>query len=215
MYDIILFDLDGTLTDSGDGIVNSVEYALKKYGIEETDRAKLFKFVGPPLAESFMKYYNFSEKDAREAVDVYREYYVPKGMYENTVYDGIPELLKRLKESGKTVVLATSKPEQLAVKVLEYFDLAKYFDCFSGATMDEKIVEKPEIIQNALKQLKVTDPSKCVMVGDRMHDIIGAKANQMDSIGVLFGFGSEEELKTNGATYFAKNADDIFEIVMK
>jgi len=212
MYQVILFDLDGTLTDSGEGIANSVDYALKRYGITETDRSKLFLFVGPPLTESFRKYYHFSEEDAKEAVNVYREYYIPKGIYENSVYEGIPKLLQRLKKEGKKIAVATSKPEELAKKVLDHFQITQYFDCISGATMDEKKVEKPEIIKTVLEELKIQDKSCCVMVGDRLHDIIGAKENGIDSIGVLYGFGSKEELESYGATYIVKTPEEIFEI---
>ena len=137
MYDFILFDLDGTLTDPGVGITNSVAYALRKWGIEVEDRKELYTFIGPPLSASFAKYYGFSEEDSLKCVDYYREYFGDIGIFENEVYDGIHDLLTHLKETGKTLVLATSKPEQYAKRILEHFDLAKYFDYVSGASMDE------------------------------------------------------------------------------
>jgi len=138
MMDPILFDLDGTLTDPGIGITNSVMYALKTYGIRESDREKLYPFIGPPLKDSFQKYYGFSPEQSMEATFRFQEYFSRKGLYENRVYEGIPELLEGLFARGRTLILATSKPEKFALQVLEYFELNKYFSCVCGATMDEK-----------------------------------------------------------------------------
>ena len=137
MYNYILFDLDGTLTDPGRGITNSVAYALEKFGVSVSDKKELYKFIGPPLTDSFEKYYGFSEEDALIAVEYYREYFKPKGIYENEIYSGVPELLKSLKESGKTVILATSKPEIFAIEILKYFGIDEYFDFVAGATLDK------------------------------------------------------------------------------
>lgn len=214
MYNYILFDLDGTLTDPGIGITNSVMYALKKFGIEEKDRVFLYKFIGPPLLESFDKYYGLSPEECQQALVYYREYFRPKGLYENEVYDGIKELLEELKEKGKTLLLATSKPEEFAIEILKHFDLYQYFDFVAGATMDEKRVKKADVIAYALENCGISDLSMAIMVGDREHDVIGAKAIGMDSIGVLYGYGDYEEHKNAGATYIAEKPEDILQIIM-
>lgn len=213
MTENILFDLDGTLTDPGIGITNSVMHALKKHGIEVSDRRELYPFIGPPLKDSFMKYYGFSEEDAVKAIDEYREYFRPHGIFENEVYPGIPELLKALKEAGKRLILATSKPDEFSVKIMKHFGLYDYFDFFSCASMNEKKVTKPEIIQYALDELKITDLNTCVMVGDREHDILGAKAVGIRSIGVLYGYGTREELELAGADDIAETVEDILKII--
>lgn len=213
MYDVILFDLDGTLTDSGLGITNSVAYSLKKYGIEVADRAELYKFIGPPLKESFEKYYGFSAEELKKAVEYYREYYTDKGMFENSVYEGIEELLKEIRKAGKMAVVATSKPEIFARKILEHFGLAKYFSYIVGANMDETRTKKDEVISYVLESCDIPDKSKVLMIGDREHDILGAKRNGLDSLGVLFGFGNREELKKAGADYIAETVKDIYPVI--
>lgn len=209
MYDIVLFDLDGTLTDPGEGITNSVAYALNKFDISVTNKAELYKFIGPPLVDSFMKYYGFSKEDALLAVDYYREYFGKTGIFENRIYDDIPELLAEIKKSGRKIALATSKPEVYAKKILEHFNLSGYFDFIGGATMDETRSKKADVIDYSLKQLGVTDKSKVVMVGDRHHDISGAGQNNINSIGVLFGYGTREELVSAGATHIANQEKEI------
>lgn len=213
MYDVILFDLDGTLTDSGLGITNSVAYALKKYGIEVTDRTELYKFIGPPLRESFEKYYGFSEKEAEKAVEYYREYYVDKGIFENTVYFGIEDLLKEIRDSGKRAIVATSKPQVFAKRILEHFGLADYFEQIAGASLDETRTKKDEVIAYVLETCGISDRSRVLMVGDREHDILGAKKNGIDSLGVLFGYGGYAELKEAGASYIAETVKDIYPVV--
>ena len=212
-YDVILFDLDGTLTDPGIGITNSVMHALKKYGIEVEDRASLYKFIGPPLIDSFEKYFGFSHEEAVKSVDYYREYYKDKGIYENLVYDGIENLLVSLYEKGKKIILATSKPEPFAKEILRHFGLDKYFLFAAGSTMDETRTNKAEVIEYALSECGITDKTSVVMVGDREHDIIGANKNGIDSIGVLFGYGSREELETAGATYIAETVGEILNYI--
>ena len=209
MYDIILFDLDGTLTDPGIGITNSVAHALAHWNIEVADRAELYKFIGPPLSDSFMRYYGFSEEDAIHAIAVYREYFSVKGLYENEVYPGIPELLESLKAQGKTVVLATSKPEKFAVEILRHFGLYDYFDIIAGASMDESRNKKADVIAYAISQMKNPDLSRMIMIGDREHDILGAKQIGIDSIGVLYGYGDRAEHEKAGATYIAEKVKDI------
>ena len=213
MYDIILFDLDGTLTDPGIGITNSVAHALAHWNIEVSDRAELYKFIGPPLSDSFMHYYGFSEEDAIHAIAVYREYFSVKGLYENEVYPGIPELLKSLKAQGKTVVLATSKPEKFAVEILRHFGLYDYFDIIAGASMDESRNKKADVIAYAISQMNAPDLSHVIMIGDREHDILGAKQMGIDSIGVLYGYGDRPEHEKAGATYIAEKVEDILPLL--
>ncbi len=213
MYRYILFDLDGTLTDPGLGITNSVMHALKKFGINVTDRASLYKFIGPPLKESFEMFYGFTPEQCELAVTYYREYFKDTGIFENSVYDGIPELLKKLNDSGKTLITATSKPEEFAVRILKHFGLFGHFHYVAGATMDDRRNRKADIIKYALEQCGVASLSEAVMVGDRKHDILGAKENGLDSIGVLYGYGNIAELQAAGATFIAAEPPDILHLV--
>ena len=163
-YEYFFFDLDGTLTDPGLGITNSVMHALKKYGIEVTDRAELYPFIGPPLIDSFMKYYGFSHEEAVKSVAYYREYFRDRGIFENTMYDGIPEVLGTLKAMGKKIVLCTSKPDEFAVSILDYFDLYLYFDFIAAATMNEERTRKVEVINYAIEELGIRDKSSVLMI---------------------------------------------------
>ncbi len=208
-YQTILFDLDGTLTDPGVGITNSVAYALGKYKIAVPERAALYKFIGPPLIDSFERYYGFSRERAMEAVNFYREYFSETGIFENQVYDGIGELLKDLRAAGKRLVVATSKPEQFAVRILEHFALADYFDYIAGANMDESRTKKAEVITYALKVCGITDRRPVLMVGDREHDVLGAKEAGVASLGVLYGYGDREELERAGADIIAERVADL------
>jgi len=205
----IFFDLDGTLTDPSEGITNSVIYALERFGIKAPPREELYKFIGPPLVESFKKYYAMSEKEAQRALSVYREYFSVKGLYENAVYPGIKELLQDLQESGFKLVLASSKPEVYVKRILEHFDLDKYFYFIGGSDLEEKRVEKPKVIDYCLESISRPATEKCIMVGDRMHDILGAKAHQMSSVGVLYGFGSIDELKDAGADTICRSPEEL------
>ncbi len=208
-YSLILFDLDGTLTDPAEGITNSVAYALNKFGIEVADKTQLYKFIGPPLADSFMEYYGFSEEQAQEAIACYRQYFTEKGMFENIVYEGIEELLKSLKSRGKRLCVATSKPEPFAKAILEHFNLAQYFECIAGATLDQSRVKKADVIAYALEKCGITDCSTAVMVGDREHDVFGATVHFIDCIGVLYGYGNRAELESAGALYIAAKPEGI------
>lgn len=212
MYKTVLFDLDGTLTDPGLGITNSVAYALKKYGIEVEEREKLYSFIGPPLNDSFKKCYGFSDEKAMEAIMYYREYFSDKGIFENEVYDGIKELLRRVKESGRKIVLATSKPEEFALRILEHFELTEFFDVVAGASMDEKRNKKGDVIKYALEKGCLT-PEDAVMIGDREHDVLGAQENGIDTIGVLYGYGSRDELEKVRAMHIAETVNDIFDLL--
>lgn len=209
----ILFDLDGTLTDSGEGIINSVIYALKHYGIQAENRKSLESFIGPPLVESFMNEYGFDREQAMEAVGWYREYFSAKGLLENQVYPGVETMLETLREKGYVLMVATSKPEEFTHRILEHFDLARYFSFVGGATMDEGRSKKGDVIRYVLDQNGLTDVSQVVMVGDRKEDILGAKENQIASIGVLYGYGSRQELKEAGADRIAETVEAIIEQV--
>lgn len=213
MYKYILFDLDGTLTDPGEGITNSAAYALEKKGITVGDRSILYSFIGPPLSESFAKYYGFSYSEALECVELYREYFADRGIFENMVYDGVPQMLEALKKQGKILILATSKPEIFAKRILDRFDLAKYFDFVAGATMDESRNKKGDVIRYALELGQVENTSEAIMIGDRKHDILGAKENGLASVGVLYGYGDRAEHEAAGADHIAQAVEDILAFV--
>ena len=199
-----LFDLDGTLTESGPGITRSVAYSLRKFGISEPDQKKLDRFVGPPLIDSYMRYYGFSYDQAKQAVVYYREYYETKGLFENRVYDGVEDMLRALRDGGVQCVVATSKPEQFAVQILEHFGLDGYFSCVAGASMDESRTDKGEVIAYALEKAGIERKEQTIMVGDREHDVLGAKRNGLPTVGVLYGYGSREELTSAGAVFLAE-----------
>ena len=215
---VILFDLDGTLTDPGVGITNSVMYALEKYGIIVSDRSELYKFIGPPLMHSFENYYGFDKNEAERAVALYREYFRDRGIFENQVYDGIKHLLGTLKAQGKVVGLATSKPEVYAKQILEHFELDGDFDFISGSMMSGERTDKGEVIAWAVqllgeKQKQKYTAEEMVMIGDREHDVIGARKNQITSIGVLYGYGSREELTEAGADAVVSSVGELAEML--
>ena len=211
MNHTIFFDLDGTLTDSAPGIIHSVQYALKKYGIEAEEN-DLRSFIGPPLVHSFQERFGFDHDKALEAVTFYREYFTAGGMFENSVYQGVEEMLQKLKEDGLVLAVATSKPELFSKQILEHFALTRYFDFIGGAAMDESRATKVEVLSYALQELEV-DPAKAVMIGDRENDIEAASLLGTESIGVLYGYGSKEELSNAGAKYFADTPMDICRII--
>ena len=204
-----LFDLDGTLTDPAIGITNSVMHALEKYDIHVEDRSELYPFIGPPLDYSFKTFYGFSDEQAVQAIKYYREYFSVTGLFENSVYDGIPEMLEKLKEKGVKIALATSKPYEFSIKILKHFDLYKYFDFFGAATMDGRISKKEDVISTLLNEMGAQNKDEILMVGDRYHDIEGAKANDLKSAGVLWGYGSKEELQNAGAEYILSEPSEI------
>ncbi len=211
-YEFILFDLDGTLTDPGIGITNSVSYALSKFGIKVENRQELYRFIGPPLVDSFEKYYGFSEEEAKKALGYYREYFRAGGMFENTVYDGVVETLNELNKEGKKLIVATSKPEEFAEQILEHFDLKKYFHGVAGASMDEKRNKKEDVIAYAIDRFGI-ETEKAVMIGDREYDILGGKAFDMYSVGVLFGYGTKEELESAGADILVSEFSELLNII--
>ncbi|MBO7582168.1 MAG: HAD family hydrolase [Treponema sp.] len=215
MFTHIFFDLDGTLTDPAQGITNSFIHALKYFGLEIPSYEELCKLIGPPLPYSFESTFGFDHDKAMEAVAKYREYFSTKGLYENKVYDGIPELLQSLKEKGRHLVVATSKPEEYSIKIIEHFNLSKYFDYVCGSNMDESRSKKEEVIAYALQRcgLVESDKPRVLMIGDRLHDIEGAKKNGLKSCGVLFGYGSRQELEDAGADYIVKDVIDLHKVI--
>ncbi len=213
MINYVFFDLDGTLTDPKEGITNSVAYSLEYFGIHTEDNDNLCKFIGPPLKHSYMTFYNFDSDKADIAVKKYREYFAPKGLYENKVYKDIPQLLQKLKYKGFKLAVATSKPYVYAVEILNHFDLHKYFDFVSGSELDGRRTNKADVIKYALDNLNIS-ADNAIMIGDREHDIIGAAKNGVKSIGVLYGYGSREEFEKSGTVHIAENVKDIWNIIM-
>lgn len=214
-FDTILFDLDGTLTDPALGITSSVAYALDANNIPYESLEALNEFIGPPLREQFMKYCNVDEKTGEEYVIKYREFYATKGIYMNKVYDGIENMLESLKNAGKKLIVATSKPEKFAKMILEHFEIDKYFDFCAGANLDNTRTDKSEVINYALESAKVDrNASKIIMVGDRMHDVIGAKKIGLSCIGVTFGYGSRKELENAGAKYIVDTVEQLENLLM-
>lgn len=212
MFDYLFFDLDGTLTDPAQGITNSFIHALKYFGIEIPSYETLCTFIGPPLPETFKTQFGFDEQKVAEGVIKYREYFATKGLLENSVYPGIPELLAGLKAAGKKLVVATSKPEEYSVRIIEHFGLAQYFENVCGSLMDESRSKKDEVIAYAIERNHISDKSKILMIGDRKHDILGAKKIGLKSCGVLFGYGSREELEEAGAEFISENVSRLDKI---
>ncbi len=211
-YKYILFDLDGTLDDPFEGITKSVEHAMKKFGVA-CDREALGCFIGPPLTESFMKYFGLSEERAKQAVDYYREYYRPTGIFEVTIYDGIKELLKKLKGEGCELILAPSKPISFADMILERYGLKQYFAATFGSELDGTRVKKAEVIAYAHEQYPF-DKSQAIMVGDRRHDVEGAHECGIPCIGVTFGYGDRAEHESCGADFIADSVCEVEQILI-
>lgn len=208
MKQYLLFDLDGTLTDPMVGITSSVQYALEKFGIHVRYLKELIPFIGPPLAESFQKFYGFSKEDAEKAIQYYREYYAPKGIFENEVYEGIPEMLAHLTEAGFTFLVATSKPTVFARKVLKHFGMEDYFSFVGGSELDGSRTKKAEVISYILKTCGI-EAKEAIMIGDRRHDIEGGKACGLESVGVLYGYGTEQELTEAGADHIIRTVAEL------
>lgn len=209
-WDVILFDLDGTLTDPKEGITKCVAHALRHFGIETEDLDSLTTFIGPPLIDSFMEFYGFSREQAEEAIVVYRKRYTEVGWSENVPYPGIHALCAKLKAAGKKLLVATSKPEGPAVRIMEHFGLAQYFDLIGGAPLDNsERGRKAAVIRDTLERAGVADLSRCVMVGDRLHDIDGAHEVGIPVIGVLYGYGDRAEHEAHGADDIAENLSEL------
>ena len=208
----ILFDLDGTLTDSGEGIMNCAKLALNHYGIEVPDEQALRVFVGPPLAETFLKF-GVPAEEIDHAIEIYRSRYIPIGKYENRPYPGIRELLEKLKADGHRLYVATSKPETTSVDILEHFDLAKYFDIIAGASFDHARHSKALVIAYLLEQTG-TD-LEAIMVGDTAFDVIGAKSHGIPTIGVSWGYGETQDMVNAGAIGIARSMEELYQLITK
>ena len=213
-YENIIFDLDGTLTDSGPGIRHAVRHALKRFGIEEDDEAKLNRFIGPVLYDSFQKFYGIDAETAKNGEEYFREYYRDKGIFENSLYDGITEMLEALKTGGAKLFIATSKPDFMALRVIEHFDIAKYFDCVCGAKPDMSISSKKDVISLLKNACPHITAQNSVMVGDREHDVSGAAHHGIPCIGVLWGYGSETELAQGGAKHLVSTPFELSELIL-
>ena len=206
MNKTILFDLDGTLTDSGEGIINCTILALEHFGLPIPSREEMRVFVGPPLHESFINH-GVPADQADEAIRIYRSRYIPIGKFENTPYPGIRELLEALKAAGHKLFVATSKPEKMSIEILEHFDLAKYFDQICGATMDTSRSSKEAVIEYLLHRNGRAD--NMIMVGDTKFDVLGAKLHGIPTIGVSWGYGKVEDLRDAGAVAIANTAEEL------
>lgn len=214
-YQYILFDLDGTLTDPEEGIINCVVYALEAVGIHVEDRKSLQRFIGPPLVNSFQEFYGMSLEEARASTAKYRERYAKMGMFENKAYPGIIEVLERLKKSGKTLAVATSKPEVFAVPIAEKYGFAPYLTNICGSELDGSRDEKWDVIEEVLKRLSVTDRSLVLMVGDRKNDVIGAKKCGIDCLGVSYGYAEPGELEKAGADYVVNTVEEMGKFILE
>ncbi len=212
-YDVILFDLDGTLTNPEHGLVESYYYGLSKMGIKNLNKSELKCFIGPPLFDEWQKVYGFTKEESHRAVSLFREYFSVYGWWDNEVYPGIDKVLSVLKNSGKTIALATSKPEVFARKILKLFDLDKYFDFIGGATLDTTRDKKWQVIDYTLSSLGLDDKSRCILVGDRIYDAEGARLCGIDSLGVLYGQGAREEVLGAGFTYVVDTVEEIMQIL--
>lgn len=214
-FDILLFDLDGTLTDSAPGILSCVRHALDIMGVREPEN--IMRFVGPPLYESFASFCGMDERQVTEAVRLYRERYAETGLFENSVYEGVPEMLDRLRADGRRLFVATSKPEVFAVRILDKFGLSEYFEVIGGAVIDGEHGarnEKHEVIEYVLDRAGMPDRSRVLMIGDRKHDIIGAEKCGIRCMAALWGYGSEQEFAEYGADYIAKTPQQTAEMII-
>lgn len=215
MLKYALFDLDGTLTDPGPGITNCVAYALEKFDIHPQNRAELYPYIGPPLTFSFREYHGLTKEQAEQALLFYRERFSVKGLFENEVYPGIPDLLQDLSDRGVTLIVATSKPEEFTHRILEHFDLAKYFAFVGGNTLNEDRPTKSAVIAYIRENYPDISGENAVMVGDRKYDVEGAHAHQLPAVGVLYGYGDRDEMQAAGADFVVQKVTDLQELLAK
>lgn len=214
-FDFVLFDLDGTLTDSGPGILNCLEYALEDQGIEYPEREVMRSFLGPPLAVTFREHFGMNDFQITQALVKYRERYHDVGLFENSVYDGIPELLAQLHTAEIPMATATSKPEYSATRILEHFELDQYFEFIGAAALDGSRDSKTLVIEHTLASIRAHPSThSMIMIGDRFHDVHGAKDHGIDTIGVLWGYGDESELREAGAQHIAANPQQLASILL-
>lgn len=215
MKDILLFDLDGTLFNTKPGIVNCVQYALAHYGIQEDNPDNLEKFIGPPLHQSFQMFYGFDEEKSAQAALKYRERYKNEGIFECTPYNGIKDMLKDLKSKGKILGVATSKPEIFAKSILDRFEFSQYFNHITGSLLDNTRSKKTDVIEEVLSCLNVSDKRENVlMIGDREHDIIGARETRLSSVGVYYGFAKAGELEAAGADHIVHTVSELHSLLL-
>lgn len=217
-YKYLLFDLDGTLTDSAEGIINSVVHALNELGEEVPEYSTLRKFIGPPLSYSFKEFCGMDEELTKKAIVSYRARYSTIGLFENAPYEGIPELLKEVKSAGFYLAIASSKPKPFVERILEKFEILQYFDCVAGAELNGSRGTKEDVIEDAFAYIGIDKnpklKSQTIMIGDRHYDINGAKAFSIDSIGVKYGFADEGELEAAGATYVVETVEELKELLL-
>jgi phosphoglycolate phosphatase len=213
-YQTILFDLDGTLTDSFEGITKSAQYALSSFGIQVDDLHELTKFIGPSLYDSFTQFYNMDHDTANAAVEKYRERFRSIGIFENKLYEGIPDMLCSLQNAGATLCIASSKPEVFVKRILDYFDIAKYFSFVCGSLLDGTRSTKEDVIQYVLEHQNNPDLSRVIMVGDRLHDAKGAAFHHIPFCGALYGFGSREELSAYPYVYLAESVNSLQDFLL-
>lgn len=214
-YSVILFDLDGTIINPKLGIVNSVQYAANQLQIEVTEPTLLENFIGPPLLHSFRKYFSLTESEARTAIDHFRIYFRQTGIRENHLYPGIKKLLEDLAQQNRTLYVATSKPTPFACDILEHYNLSHLFEEIVGSNLNLTRTAKTEIIGYILNKYPKMQSNTCVMIGDRSYDIIGAQNNQIDSVGVLWGYGSEDEIISMHPTFIVKHINDLRQIFLE
>ncbi len=213
-FDPVFFDLDGTITDSETGIINSVQYALEHSGVSMS-RESLIPFIGPPLSDSFSRIFPNNPEKVQDVVRKYREYYTDRGIFENRLYDGIHDLLHDLAEEGRVLALATSKPEPFALRIMEHFDIARYFSCVAGAELNGPRNNKSAVLRYACDRLGVAPSTSCLMVGDRKYDVAGAHEVGMPCAAVLYGYGSEKELKEAGADWLFPDVQSLQAFLQK
>ncbi len=213
-YRHCLFDLDGTLTDPAEGICGCIQYALEKGGYDVGPKEKYFPWIGPPLLLSFEVYLGVDAAESARLLTLYRERFSTVGLFENSVYPGIPELLRDLKAAGAHIIVATGKPTIYSRQILEHFGLLPYVDFVSGTSLDNEPLDKCGVIAEGMRRLGITESAECVMIGDRDHDVFGAKMSRMDSVGVLYGYGSREELESAGAAYLAENVEALRKLLL-
>ena len=211
-FDTLLFDLDGTLTDSTEGILNCLIYAIERMGFEVPEDTNIF--LGPPIRQSFAEFLGMNGEQVDEAVRIFRERYSDTGLFENRVYDGIPGMLERLKSGGKRLMVATSKPQVYAVRIFERFGLAQYFEIVGGAELDGSRDYKDEVIEYVLAKAGITDRSTVLMIGDRRQDVLGAHKTDIECMGILWGYGSVEELTQAGADYIVRTPQEAADMLL-
>ncbi len=212
-FSTVVFDLDGTLTDSALGIINTIKYSLDKMNVDYSN-VNLNTFIGPPLLDSYMNELGMTKKDALKAIDYYQERFSTIGKFENKVYDGIIEMLEKLKSVGYTLLIATTKPEIFAIEIAKHFNFYNYFDVITGGSLDQKLSDKAEILDIALNRNN-TDRSSAIMVGDRMHDVIGAHKNNLSCIGITYGYGTKQELTDSKADYILNSPSQVADFLIK